>query len=286
MKNYVFYLLSIFLLTSCEKMTDVMDIISDDYSNITFKVVQIEQIPFENTTRSVELSSLISRLSIAVFQGDTKIKVVNQTKTDASFGTVSMQLAPGTYQLVVIAHNGQGNCTISSPDKITFQNNKITDTFYYYGTYTVTESATKQLTLMRPVAMFRLKITEKIPTDVVQMKFYYTGGSSTFDAVKGYGCVNSRQTEIIDVSPADYGQTSQFEIYTFPHEENDFLNITVSALNKSGDVFTEKVFDNIYVQQNVITQHTTSFFQSGSTSETTATIDIYNDGQWNGTINQ
>ena len=39
---------------------------------------------------------------------------------------------------MVIAHNGEGAATITSEEKVTFPNNKVTDTFYYYGDLVVT----------------------------------------------------------------------------------------------------------------------------------------------------
>lgn len=47
--------------------------------------------------------------------------------------------------------------------------------------------------------MFRLVIKDEIPEQAKKIKFYYTGGSSTLNAKTGYGCVNSKQTEILDL---------------------------------------------------------------------------------------
>ena len=79
---------------------------------------------------------------------------------------------------------------------MTFPNNKVTDTFFYYGDLVVgTEKQSYDLTLTRAVAMFRLVLTDdEIPSTVAKLKFYYLGGSSTFrltadpdwDAVNGY----------------------------------------------------------------------------------------------------
>ena len=78
------------------------------------------------------------------------------------------------YQLVVIAHNGEGSATITSTEKVTFPNNKVTDTFYYYGDLVVTsEVQSYDLTLTRAVAMFRMVLTDdEIPSTVTKFKFY------------------------------------------------------------------------------------------------------------------
>ena len=186
------------------------------------------------------------------------MKTVAQKEGDASYGAVALSLAAGTYRLVVIAHNGEGSATITSEEKVTFPNNKVTDTFYYYGDLVVTsEKQSYDLTLTRAVAMFRLVLTdEDIPATVAKMKFYYLGGSSTFSPKDGYGCVNSKQTEIRPM--ADDGI---YEIYTLPHTEDDVLTkLTVTALDANDNIIKETVFENIPVTRNQVTRYTGSFF--------------------------
>lgn len=263
---------------------------------VTFQIGCIEHLTFENTRTSV--SDLCSRFSLAIFQGDTKVKVVNQTCDETDFGSITLSLTPGEYQLVAIAHNGLGNCTISSPEKITFKDNKCTDTFWYYGTLDVQESSLVPLTLSRPVSMFRLKILDPIPSNVAQMKFYYTGGSSTFNALTGYGSVNSRQTEIFTLSDTDNSSPSgeteggrSFEVYTFPHESHDLLDVTITALDSNGTTVAESKLGNLAIQPNIITQHTCTFFTtSGTTDPTTASVhpffNIQDDGKWADVLEQ
>ena len=84
------------------------------------------------------------------------------------------------------------------------------------------------MNLQRAVAAFKLHITdETIPEEVRSIKFYYTGGSSTLDATTGYGCVNSRQTEIFNFTD----NNRDFTVYTFPHEENKAIKMTISILD-------------------------------------------------------
>jgi hypothetical protein len=204
------------------------------------------------TRAATDITELCSRLNIALFDADgTKVKTVAQKEGDASYGTVALSLAAGTYRLVVIAHNGEGSATITSEEKVTFPNNKVTDTFYYYGDLVVTsEKQNYDLTLTRAVAMFRLVLTdESIPSTVAKMKFYYLGGSSTFSPKDGYGCVNSKQTEIRPM--ADDGI---YEIYTLPHTEDDVLTkLTVTALDANDNIIKEKVFENVPITRNQVT---------------------------------
>jgi hypothetical protein len=219
------------------------------------------------TRAATDITDLCSRLNLAVFNADgTKVKTVAQKEGDASYGTVALSLAAGTYQLVVIAHNGDGSATITSTEKVTFPNNKVTDTFYYYGDLVVgSEKQSYDLTLTRAVAMFRLVLTdESIPASVAKLKFYYTGGSSTFSPAEGYGIVQSKQTEIRAVS-----EDGIYEIYTLPHTEEDVLTkLTITALDANDNTVKERIFENVPVVRNQVTRYTGSFFGSGGSGET------------------
>ena len=290
------------LLAACEKpVLDNEDAVTKKDANVILHFKQYEwteqREPFELARRwpsrdgqrrsqqeaftrsATDITELCSRLNIALFDADgTKVKTVAQKEGDASYGTVALSLAAGTYRLVVIAHNGEGSATITSEEKVTFPNNKVTDTFYYYGDLVVTsEKQSYDLTLTRAVAMFRLVLTdESIPSTVAKMKFYYTGGSSTFSPRDGYGCVNSKQTEVRPI--ADDGI---YEIYTLPHTEDDVLTkLTVTALDANDNIIQEKVFEDIPVTRNQVTRYTGSFFGNSGGESGSGDFHMTADPDW------
>ena len=278
MKKFLFIALAL-LVAACEKpILDEDSVVGSSAAdaNVILHMTQFEQTAFDNsgnraaTRAATDITDLCTRLNIAIFDGDgTKVKTVAQKDTDSDFGTVALTLAPGTYHLVVIAHNGDGSATITSEEKVTFPNNKVTDTFYYYGDLVVTSDVQSyDLTLTRAVAMFRLVLTdEEIPSSVSKFKFYYTGGSSTVSPKDGYGCVNSKQTEIRTV-PVGSPDGTSFDIYTLPHTEEDVLTkLTVTALDANDNTVKERVFENVPVIRNQITRYTGSFFGSGGSGQ-------------------
>ena len=285
MKKYLFIVLAL-LVASCEKPILDEDVVTMNEANVILHMTQYEQEAFGNsgnraaTRAATDITELCSRLNIAIFDVEgTKVKTVAQKEGDASFGTVALTLAAGTYQLVVIAHNGEGSATITSTEKVTFPNNKVTDTFYYYGDLVVTsEVQSYDLTLTRAVAMFHMVLTDdEIPSTVTKFKFYYTGGSSTFSPSAGYGCVNSKQTEIRTV--ADDGV---YEIFTLPHTEEDVLTkLTITALDANDNTVKERIFENIPVTRNQITRYTGSFFgNGGSGGSSDGTFRLTADPDW------
>jgi TonB-linked SusC/RagA family outer membrane protein len=120
-------------------------------ANVTIHVQKIEGTRLLTTKagdKQIALGDVCSRLTLAIFDGEEKLETVNQLSTDNGFGTAYVSLDEGEYRLVVIAHNGKGNCSISAPEKVKFASNKLTDTFYYYGRLSVTaDGATSDINL-------------------------------------------------------------------------------------------------------------------------------------------
>lgn len=234
----------------------------------------------DRTTRgNVALSDVCGRLSVAVFDADgTKVKTVAQSVSDAGFGTVPLAIMPGTYTIVAIAHNGTGAATITSGEKVTFPNNKVTDTFYYYGQVTATkERQDVAVTLKRSVAMLRFSLTgESLRSDIAQLKFYYLGGSSTFSPRDGFGCVNSKQTEY-----RAWSDDGIYELYTMPHTTDDVLTkVTVTAYDAGDNVLGECMIVNVPVAMNKITDCTGSFSEGGGSVGMQLSVDP----EWAGII--
>ena len=174
-------------------------------------------------------------------------------KAEDGYDDIGINLDAGKYRMVAIGHNGSGNCTISSPEKVKFYKNKMTDTFFYYGTFNVIdgEDTDNYILLNRAVAQFKVHITDAtIPAEAHSIKFYYTGGSSTLDAVTGYGCVQSRQTESFKLQEGK----RDYSVYTFPREENKGLKMTINILDADAQSIKEYSKEGVPVKRNNITQ--------------------------------
>lgn len=266
----------VIMATSCEKVA------FDDYEsesetatatgNVTIRVTTLEQTDFGDgvgaksnnsdlssgaTRAATSIDEVCTRIEYGFFQNGEKIETESQTSSSSNFGTITMELDSGSYQMVVIAHNGEGKATISTEEKVTFSNNKVTDTFWYYGDIEVgNESNEYEIEVCRVVAMFRLNITGEIPDSASVIEFYYTGGSSTMSAKTGYGVVNSRQTEERDIVE---GQT-EYDIYTIPHEDTDELKIVTTVYDADGNTIYSATFEDVPVTVNRITKYSGDLF--------------------------
>ena len=266
---YAMFAISIFM-CSCEKFT------SEEESD---KPISGE----DNVTLDLSSKDLVKKackkVTFGFFKDEEKTGTISQTSDNSDFGAIHLSLAAGTYEVVAIGHNGSGT-TISSPEKITFTSNKVTDTFYYYGTLDVTEGekATESITLKRAVGMFRLAIKDEIPEQAKKIKFYYTGGSSTLNAKTGYGCVNSKQTEILDLVK----NQQVYEVYTFPHEGDKKLTVTIDILDKNDFTIATTTFSDVPILKNYITKYSGKMFTGLSGGTGDIDIDFVFDPAWAG----
>ena len=109
------------------------------------------------------------------------------------------------------------------------------------------------------------------------MKFYYLGGSSTLSPVTGYGCVNSKQTEI-----RAWNEEGVYELYTMPHSHSDELTrMTVTAYDAGDNVIGEWTLEHIPVTLNRVTEYSGNLFGGSGGSGGNSTNILVNT-EWDG----
>lgn len=238
------------------------EVVGEGSNRLTLKVSPFQKSNFDVNPSSrsvVGVNEVCSRIGFAVFDiNGKKVVSANQEVNSAmSFGTLQADLNDGVYDIVIVGHSTGGNATLSKPDSIRFTDNKLSDTFSYYERIAVNSSLTREITLKRSVAMFRLQLEERIPANIRYLKFYYSGGSSTLNAVTNLGRINSRQTELREIPESAYSSSNNvFEIYTIPHTLDDVLKITITGLAADGkSELDEIVLEDVPVTQGQITTY-------------------------------
>ena len=242
---------------------------------VTINVENLNGVSYAQTKAMVDIAEVCSSLSVCIYpcDGESFDKIqINQTREDASFGTVSQNLTVGVHKIVVVAHNGDKNPTMTNVESIAFSSNtvmKTTDTFCWAGEVNVTQSTgTVNVSLVRATAMFRLKLTDtSIPAQVSELQFTYKGGSAAVNPFTLEGTTKSNQKESFLIE--DHSR-KVFEIYTFPRfeEKNGVRNlspleITVTAIDIYGNAVKERVLENVTVTRNRITECSGDFFSGG-----------------------
>ena len=207
--SYVACLLMVgILFAACEKMVldeEAQRADGSEKANVVIRVTDIETGWGNASSRTLtDVSEVCSRVAFVVYQSGKKVKHEYQTKDDNGFGSYTVQLDEGTYQLFVLAHSGKKNASISDSGPIATFTNPVpdgtgyTDTFYYYGDMTVSgKNAQVNVSMQRATAMFRLKTTDAKPENVKKIQFYYEGGSRILDGITGYGSGNAEQSVFV-----------------------------------------------------------------------------------------
>lgn len=234
-------------------------------STVTIRASLFNIVPFD--TRSVQdISEFCTHISFAVYDSDGNVvKTIEQNQGDSGYGEVTLSLVPATYKLLVLAHSSYGGTpSVSSPNNIVFTN-KIgySDTFYYYDDLVVTgENQSQTIQLQRAVTMLRFTITDEFPTDLNQIRFYWSGESGIFNATTGLGGAATNQMALYAVDGLSAPQS--FRLFTFMREETGTLSLTVTAYDGNDNVIKTRTFADVPLKNRMVTEYSGRFFSSGA----------------------
>lgn len=228
---------------------------------------------------SLPLNKRFIRMSMVLYQNDVRVDYVNQVNTDKDFGTMSVDLEPGTYQLVVLAHSGQRSPTTTNCHKISFSA-PLTDVFSYYGDVVVGKEASKiTVQLTRAVAKIQLNITDEIPADVSFFNFIYKGASVSFDPATKIGLASSTRRNV-EIEKVDGVKT--FEFYTFVTGDDQLVDLDVAGYSEAKDILGAKKFPGISVELRKVTKIDSPVFDGVIEGPTDISVTV--DDTWDGLI--
>ena len=228
---------------------------------------------------SLPLNKRFIRMSMVLYQNDVRVDYVNQVNTDKDFGTMSVDLEPGTYQLVVLAHSGQRSPTTTNCHKISFSA-PLTDVFSYYGDVVVGKEASKiTVQLTRAVAKIQLNITDEIPADVSFFNFIYKGASVSFDPATKIGLASSTRRNV-EIEKVDGVKT--FEFYTFVTGDDQLVDLDIAGYSEAKDILGAKKFPGISVGLRKVTKIDSPVFDGVIEGPTDISVTV--DDTWDGLI--
>ena len=144
------------------------------------------------------------------------------------------------------------------------------------------EHQTLSVSLERIVSMCRFVVNDAIPTGVSKLEFYYTGGSGAFNAATGLGNVNSKQKMTFSVTAGD--TSTEYDLYTFLHQQDDEITLKVTAYDGSDNVLYEREFD-VPMTRRKITRLSGDFFTGDPSASGDVGVTISINGDWDGQNN-
>ena len=233
----------------------------------------------EENQGSLPLKDRFTRMTMVLYQDDVRVDYVNQENSDPGFGTMSVDLDPGTYQLVVLAHSGQRSPTTTNCHKISFSA-PLTDVFSYYGDVVIGKEASKiTVQLTRAVAKIQLNITDEIPEGVSFFNYIYKGASVSFDPATQIGVVSSTRRNV-EIEKAEGVKT--FELYTFVSSDNQTVDWDFAGYSELNEVIGSKKFSDIPVSLRKVTKIDSPVFDGVIEGPTDITFTF--DDTWDGVV--
>ena len=227
----------------------------------------------EFATRS-EISVAATRLSFAVYdaKGILVGTITHQASSSESFGTIAMELYPGTYTMVAVAHNGEADATISSTTSVTLPGTRFTDTFSGVQSLTVEmgKDCTLGMTLPRVTSAFILRLLDTPPADAKEIKVVVNSGGLEPTALEinpttGLAANNWKQTCTIPVSKI----STDVPIYFIGMYNSSTVTIKATAYDTEDKEIISHTISGVTMIPNRKTIATGTFFKSSGTGSFT-----------------
>lgn len=276
----------IVLLMACEKpVIDEPSVskASDADGNVTLTFAATSA----DISRSNPLNVYISRLNVQLFNAQgVKVfdKVRTQTSNDSDFGSLSLQLAPGSYTVVAVGHSSKNAASINSPQDVRFTSSngeKLTDTFCHCSEIVVPDASSSgySLPMYRVGAMIQFSLEDvAVPSAFTYFKMEYTGGSANFSPTTFCGITKSSQSE-----QRLRNEMNLYQCYTFPYlAYSGTLKMTCTAIDSYGKILRQRTFDNVPVSRNRITTYRGPFFEDGDGEFTLSDFSFVIHADWEG----
>ena len=277
------------LFTSCERAVlssdddDIEEVVSKGKGEL-YVTCSFSQTQSEITrASSVSLSECATRVQYVIMQGETMVYNSEQINGGGnSFGTLSVNLEPGTYRLMVFAHNEKNGNPISvgTDGSIQGYNNRVTESFSYSDEVVIVKDKRKTVSckLTRCVAMVNFTSTDKIPAEVSKFKLTLTGISSRYDLRNQIGAdVTTYVTSMAELNSdrrTSEGMMADIHSYVFLPAIETTINAKFEFYNNANELVLTRNIEGIQMRINAKTSVTGTFFQSDGVD---ASITVDND---------
>lgn len=221
-------------------------------------------------TRS-ELSGAATRLSFAVFDSEGVLvgPALCQESSDEMFGTVELELFPGSYTLVAVAHNGPSAAVVNSTTSVTLPGTTFTDTFAEVASLTVESGKDCDVTmdLPRATSAFILRLTDTPPSDAKEIKVVVNFGglpATSLDLNPDTRLVGNNWTQTRTIPIADISK--DVPVYFIGMYPVSAVTVKATAYDTTGEEIISHTIPNVPLNPNQKTIASGCFFKSQGSS--------------------
>ena len=278
--KFIAMLFAALVSVACEKYVAEDDIKTQGSSVVNGNLVVKAECGQTRAGETPTLAERFLRIGMAVYKDGKRVDYVNQDNSSSNFGTMSLDLPAGSYQLLVVAHSCSRSATTTNFNKVSFTS-PLSDVFAFQTEVEVTtEAKTIEATLTRATARVDFAISDEIPATAASLMFNFTGGSTTLDASTMLGVASSVH-KVVELE-FDGREDKTYSFYTFACPDGQKLKLEVSAYDEAGQLLGAKVFSDVTVEKNKKTTITSPLFTGPI--EGPSDINITVDDSWGETI--
>lgn len=255
MKKVLFLMAAALTLAACTKEKPLS----------TTEVVTINFTPYQvapmKTTSSV--STVCSRLDIYIVeQGTTDTLRIHQERTATTdFGSATVTLQTNkTYNLIAVAHNSTDTCTFNG-GIVSFPGDIIKQTLVADTTFSPGNGLSLNVVMQRIVGMFKMRVTDVIPSDVTGFQFTISPSGRKFDIDSMQSTDPAERTHTINSTSTDNNGVAIYNVYIMADDMTTvkYVDIEAEALCPTNDGEVRQ-FTQVPIKNGYITTYSGTFF--------------------------
>lgn len=255
MKKVLFFMAAALTLAACtkEKPLGITETVT-----INFTPYQVA--PMKATS---SVSTVCSRLDIYIIeQGTTDTLRIHQARdinTDFGSATVTLQTNK-TYNLVAVAHNSTDTCTFNG-GIVSFSNDIIKQTLVADTTFCPGDGLSLNVVMQRIVGMFKMRVTDAIPSDVTGFQFTISPSGRKFNIGTMQSTDPAERTHTINSTSTDNNGVAVYNVYVMADDMTNvkYVDIQAEALCPTNDGEVRQ-FTQVPIKNGYVTTYSGTFF--------------------------
>ena len=227
---------------------------------VTINFTPYQVAPMKATS---SVSTVCSRLDIYIIeQGTTDTLRIHQARdinTDFGSATVTLQTNK-TYNLVAVAHNSTDTCTFNG-GIVSFSNDIIKQTLVADTTFCPGDGLSLNVVMQRIVGMFKMRVTDAIPSDVTGFQFTISPSGRKFNIGTMQSTDPAERTHTINSTSTDNNGVAVYNVYVMADDMTNvkYVDIQAEALCQTNDGEVRQ-FTQVPIKNGYVTTYSGTFF--------------------------
>lgn len=294
MRKFVFFMLAVMLLTSCEKSLINDDeveknpsVSATDGKRFTFTVKGDFADEWKPVTRGYLQADGkdMTDLWVLDYMGDVLVQQIHQSDNTAEdFGRPSMTLAYGSHHVYFVASRGVSPTLSTTNGTITWTT--VRDTFWkdYAVEVVSTSNGNRAVALDRIVTKLTLKFTDAVSANASTINFTPSSWYYTLNYKTGEPTTATTSQTISTSVPGSYIGNTDVLISYFSLSPSADWTTDVNVNSKDGDnnIIGQGNMSGVPLKRNRATEYSGPLFSSGGTMTTSLNTDWITtyEGEW------